>query len=93
METGLIVIYVRNIYYVLHERLQIQAYLKSMEKRHTIEKEIILKFSGGSFQGKYICRNCGQAFVILDFDNSIEFDDNGKPKSGRAVLEDEDCNS
>jgi hypothetical protein len=74
----------------LHERLQIQAFLNPAEKS-TIEKEIILKFSGGSFQGKYICRNCGQAIRDLDFDNSIEFDDNGKPKSGRAVLEDEDA--
>jgi hypothetical protein len=73
----------------LHERLQIQAYLNPSEKS-IIEKEIILKFSGGSFQGKYICRNCGQAIRDLDFDNSIEFDDDGKPKSGRAVLEDED---
>ena len=43
----------------IHERLQIQSYLNPSEKS-TIEKEIILKFSGGSFQGKYICRNCGQ---------------------------------
>ena len=37
----------------LHERLQIQAFLNPSEKS-IIEKEIILKFSGGSFQGKYI---------------------------------------
>ncbi len=73
----------------LHERLQIQAFLNPVEKP-AIEKEIILKFSGGSFQGKYICRNCGQAIRDLDFDNSIEFDDNGQPKSGRAVLVDEE---
>lgn len=74
----------------LHERLQIQAYLNPSEKA-AIEKEIILKFSGGSFQGKYICRNCGQAIRDLDFDNNIEFDDNGNPKSGRAVLIDSDA--
>jgi hypothetical protein len=74
----------------LHERLQIQAFLNSKEKE-TIQKEIILKFSGGQFQGKYICRNCGQAIRDMDFDNSIEFDDNGKPKSGRNVLVDEDA--
>jgi hypothetical protein len=73
----------------LHERLQIQAYLNPVEKMG-IEKEIILKFSGGSFQGKYICRNCGQAIRDLDFDNNMEFDDDGKPKSGRAVMVDED---
>ena len=73
----------------VHERLQIQAYLNPVEKMG-IEKEIILKFSGGSFQGKYICRNCGQAIRDLDFDNNMEFDDDGKPKSGRAVMVDED---
>jgi len=74
----------------VHERLQIQAYLNPKEK-DSIQKEIILKFSGGAFQGKYICRNCGQAIRDMDFDNSIEFDDNGKPKSGRAVLVDDNA--
>lgn len=74
----------------VHERLQIQAYLNPKEKV-TIEKEIALKFSGGQFQGQYICRNCGQGFRELDFDNNIEFDDDGRPKSGRAVLVDEDA--
>jgi hypothetical protein len=74
----------------LHERLQIQAYLNPSEKA-AIEKETILKFSGGSFQGKYICRNCGQGIRDLDFDNNIEFDDNGNPKSGRAVIVDNDA--
>jgi hypothetical protein len=50
-----------------------------------------LKCSGGVFQGKYICRNCGQSIRELDFDNNLEFDDNGQPKSGRAVLVDEDA--
>jgi hypothetical protein len=74
----------------MHERLQLQAFLHPSEKS-TIEKEILLNFSGGQFQGKYICRNCGQPIRDLDFDNNIEFDDNGKPKSGRAVIVDEDA--
>jgi len=73
----------------IHERLQLQAYMNPKEKE-TIEKQIILTCSGGQFQGKYICRNCGQTLRDLDFDNNMEFDDNGKPKSGRAVLVDED---
>ena len=72
----------------LHERLQLQAFL-TLKEKDIIEKEIILKFSGGQFQGKYICRNCGQAIKDLDFDNNMEFDDNGKPKS--AVMVDEDA--
>lgn len=74
----------------VHETLQLQAYLNPKEK-DTLEKEIILKCSGGQFQGKYICRNCGQSIRELDFDNGLEFDDNGKPKSGRSVLVDEDA--
>jgi hypothetical protein len=73
----------------IHERLQLQAYLNPKEKE-TIEKQIILTCSGGQFQGKYICRNCGQSLRDLDFDNNLEFDDDGKPKSGRSVLVDED---
>uniref|UniRef100_A0A6C0KRP9 Uncharacterized protein n=1 Tax=viral metagenome TaxID=1070528 RepID=A0A6C0KRP9_9ZZZZ len=74
----------------IHERLQLQAYLNPKEKG-VLEKEIILKCSGGQFQGKYICRNCGQAIRELDFDNNMEFDDDGKPKSGSSVLVDEDA--
>ena len=74
----------------VHERLQLQAYLNPKEK-DTIEKEIVLMFSGGQFQGNYICRNCGQTIRELGFDNNLEFDDNGKPKSGRAVLVDQDA--
>ena len=74
----------------VHEVLQLKAYLSPKEK-DTLEKEIILKCSGGQFQGKYICRNCGQPIRELDFDNGLEFDDHGKPKSGRSVLVDEDA--
>jgi hypothetical protein len=74
----------------IHERLQLQAYLNPVEKS-IIEKEILLKCSGGQFQGKYICRNCGQTIRELDFDNNLEFDDEGRPKSGRAVVEDRDA--
>ena len=72
----------------IHERLQMQAYLNPNEK-DSIQKEIILKFAGGQFQGKYICRNCGQAIRDIDFDNNIEFDDEGKPKSGNAIIDDD----
>jgi len=74
----------------IHERLQLQAYLNPKEKE-TIEKQIILTCSGGQFQGKYICRNCGQTLRDLDFDNNLEFDDDGKPKSGRSVVVDDDA--
>ena len=73
----------------IHERLQIQGFLSPSEKA-SIDKEIILKFAGGQFQGRYICRNCGQPIRDYTFDTNIEFDENGVPKSSNAVLEDED---
>ena len=74
----------------IHERLQLQAYLHPKEK-DVLEKEIVLQCSGGQFQGKYICRNCGQGIQDLDFDHHLEYDDDGRPMSGQAVLEDEDA--
>jgi hypothetical protein len=73
----------------IHERLQIQGFLNPIEKA-SIDKEVILKFAGGQFQGKYICRTCGQQIREFDFDNNMEFDEQGRPKSGNAMVNDED---
>lgn len=70
-----------------HEYLILQEYLHPREK-DTIHKELLLKFSGGVFQGKFICENCGQPIADLDFDNSLEYDDDGKPMVGRSELVD-----
>ena len=72
-----------------HELLQIQEFLRPKEKE-AIQKELILKFSGGQFSGKFICSVCGQGIQELDFDTNIEFDDAGRPMMGRAVMVDED---
>jgi len=72
-----------------HEILLLQEFLHPREK-DVIHKELLLAFSGGIFQGRYICRNCGQPISQLEFEQSIEFDDNGRPMSGRAVLVDKD---
>jgi hypothetical protein len=73
-----------------HELLQLQEYQRPREK-DVIHKEILLKFSGGVFGGKYICKVCGQHIAELDFDTNIEFDDEGRPMMGRAVMVDEDA--
>ena len=72
-----------------HEILLLQEYLHPREK-DVIHKELLLAFSGGVFQGRYICKNCGQPISNMEFEQSIEFDDNGRPMSGRAVLVDKD---
>ena len=70
-----------------HEFLQLQEYLHPREK-DTIHKELLLAFSGGSFQGRFMCKNCGQAISEMEFDQSMEFDDNGRPMASRAALVD-----
>jgi hypothetical protein len=71
-----------------HDFLLLQEYLHPREK-DTLHKELLLTFSGGVFQGKYICKNCGQAISSLEFDTSLEYDDDGRPMMGRSVLVDE----
>ena len=70
-----------------HEVLQLQEYLHPREK-DTLHKELLLAFSGGVFQGRYICKNCGQPISDMEFDQTMEFDDNGRPMAGRAMLVD-----
>ena len=73
-----------------HTLLQIQEFLRPKEK-DALHKELILKFSGGQFSGKFICRVCGQGIQDLDFDTNIEFDDAGRPMMGRSVMVDQDA--
>jgi len=72
-----------------HELLLIQEYLRPKEK-DILHKELLLHFSGGQFCGKFICKECGKAISELDFDTSVEFDDQGRPMMGRAVMEDKE---
>ena len=73
-----------------HELLQIQEFLRPREK-DAIQKEIVLKFSGGQFGSQFICKVCGQGIQELDFDTNIEFDDAGRPMMGRSVMVDQDA--
>lgn len=68
-----------------HEELLLQEFLKPREK-DTIHKELLLSFSGGVFQGHYMCKNCGQPIAELDFDRGMEFDENGNPLAGGGAL-------
>jgi hypothetical protein len=72
-----------------HEVLQLQEVIRQKEQE-TLHKELLIKFSGGQFGGKFICRNCGQGISDLDFDTNLEFDDEGRPMIGRSVMVDPD---
>ncbi len=73
-----------------HELVQIQEYLRPYEQ-DTLHKEMLIHFSGGVFAGKYICRVCGQAMQDLEFDQGLEFDEEGRPMMGRAVMVDREA--
>jgi len=72
-----------------HEVLQIQQFIHPRE-HDAIQKEIVLGYAGGKFGKNYICRNCGLPISEMDYDTSIEYDDEGKPMSGRSELVDQD---
>ena len=73
----------------VHERLLLQEYLKPLEK-DALHKELLLTFSRDQFHGRFCCGNCGQSISEIDYDTSLEYDDEGRPMSGRAVLVDKD---
>jgi hypothetical protein len=73
----------------VHERLLLQEYLKPLEK-DALHKELLLTFSRDQFHGRFCCGNCGQSISEIDYDISLEYDDEGRPMSGRAVLVDKD---
>ena len=68
-----------------HEYLLIRASINPGEAK-TIEKEIRLRFSDGMSHGQYICNECGQAIDTIEYENTMMFDDEGRPMSGNAVL-------
>lgn len=74
----------------VHERLLLQEYLKPLEK-DTLHKELVLAFSRDQFHGRFCCSNCGQSISDIDYDTSLEYDDQGRPMSGRSVLVDKDA--
>ena len=74
----------------IHEMLQMQQYLHPNEKE-VLQKELILNFSGPIVGGQYQCRNCGQAIADIDYDKGMQFDDEGRPLSGRGEVIDEDA--
>lgn len=52
-----------------------------------IHKALLLEFGGPVFEGAYICKSCGQKIADLEYDTSLEFDDEGRPLVGRTIVE------
>lgn len=73
-----------------HELIFIQEFMRPTEQE-SLHKELIINYSGGQFSGRFICRVCGQGIADLDFDQSLEFDDEGRPMMGRSVMVDREA--
>ena len=72
-----------------HEVLLMKEFFKPLEGP-SLHKDLLLNYSGGIFQGEYICSSCGQPIEELEYDTHLEYDDNGNPMIGRSVLVDLD---
>lgn len=64
-----------------HELMELEA-LAQPARMEAIMKQILVRYGGDRFEGKIICRNCGQGIQEIDYDEHVEFDD-----EGRAVVE------
>ena len=73
-----------------HEYLLLQEFLRPKEKE-VIHKEIIITFSGGRFNGQYICKQCGQPIADYEYDSHYETTDDGKAMDGRNKMTDDDA--
>ena len=71
-----------------HEYLMILERTKPAQK-DIIHKKILLTFSDGVFNGKFICGTCGQPIQDLEFDQTMEFDDEGRPMMGNEPITEE----
>lgn len=73
-----------------HEFLQLQQFLHPRE-RDSIQKEIVIAYSGGLVGEHYSCKNCGRPIADLEFDTNLEYDDEGRPLAGRSVIVDKEA--
>jgi hypothetical protein len=71
-----------------HEIMELEA-LAQPSRMDSIQKQILVRFGGERYEGKIVCKNCGQPLQDIDYDDHVEFDDNGKPITSRSVLTDE----
>jgi len=71
-----------------HEIMELEA-LAQPSRMESIQKQIMVLFGGERYEGKIVCKNCGQALQDIDYDQHVEFDDDGKAILGRSVLTEE----
>jgi len=68
-----------------HELVELEA-LAQPSRMDAIYKQMLIRFGGERYEGKIVCKVCGQALQEIDYDEHVEFDDNGRPIVGASVL-------
>lgn len=68
-----------------HELMELEA-LAQPQRMDTIQKQMLIRFGGERYEGKIVCKNCGQALQAIEYDEHVEFDDNGCPVQQSSVL-------
>jgi len=71
-----------------HELLELEA-MAQPARLETIKKQIMIQFGGERYQGKIVCKNCGQPLRDIDYDDGPEYDDEGNVILSRSVLTEE----
>ena len=71
-----------------HELMELEA-LAQPTRMDAIQKQMLIRYGGGRYGGKIICKNCGQNLQELDYDEHVEFDDEGRPVVEASVLTEE----
>jgi len=71
-----------------HELMELEA-LAQPNRMDMIIKQMMVKFGGDKYDGKILCRSCGQALQEIEFDDQVEFDDEGRPIAQSSVLTEE----
>jgi hypothetical protein len=71
-----------------HELMELEA-LAQPTRLDAIQKQIMVRFGGERYEGKIVCRNCGQPLRDIEYDDRVEFDDDGNPIMSRSVLTEE----
>jgi hypothetical protein len=68
-----------------HEIMELEALAQPL-RMDSILKQLVVRFGGARFEGKIICKNCGQGLQDIDYDDQEEFDDDGRVIQSRSVL-------
>jgi hypothetical protein len=74
----------------IHDLIKLRMYMHP-NQTDVLRKELLLNFSGPVSGDNYTCRNCGQSLGEIEFDNNIQFDDEGRPMMGRSAIVDMDA--